>query len=484
MIYHHPVQKILHKEGIFMDYRKEYEKKLVTADKAVACINSGDVVDYGFFNGKPVLCDIALANRHEELQDVSIFTAVTVPPVPEVIKYPDSFSYMDWQWSKLTRIMHSQVEQAYYSPILYHRAPYFYRFLVDHYETTKGFRSVYYKDEKKGKDVKWVAIVRVAPMDDAGFFNLGPHNSETSASIEAADFVILEVVKRMPVCLGGNEEAVHVSRIDYIVEAPDDHGPYDVPQLPPSDIDKKVAEYIMREISDGCCIQLGIGGMPNMVGQLIAQSDLKDLGGHTEMFVDAYVDMIESGRMNGSRKNIDRFKASYTFAIGSQRMYDFMHNNPGLASYPVDYTNDPKVICKIDNMISICNAVQVDILSQVNAESLGGGQISGNGGMWDFVLGSQWSDGGKSIICLPATYHDANGEVRSRIVASFAPSTAVTIPRQMTDIIVTEFGSVKLQACPTWMRAEKIISLAHPDFRDELIKDAERMKIWRKSNKK
>ncbi|HQP49370.1 MAG TPA: hypothetical protein PKX12_11615, partial [Spirochaetota bacterium] len=152
-----------------MDYRKEYEKKLVTADKAVACIKSGDVVDYGFFNGKPVLCDIALANRHEELRDVSIFTAVTVPPVPEVIKYPDSFSYMDWQWSKLTRIMHSQVEQAYYSPILYHRAPYFYRFLVDHYETTKGFRSVYYKDEKKGKDVKWVAIVRVAPMDDAGF---------------------------------------------------------------------------------------------------------------------------------------------------------------------------------------------------------------------------------------------------------------------------------------------------------------------------
>jgi len=466
------------------NFKTQYQSKLVSAEKAVSCVNSGDVVDYGFFNGKPVVCDIALANRHEELKDVSIFTAVTVPPVPEVIKYPASFSYMDWQWSKLTRIMHSSVEKAYYSPILYHRAPYFYRFLLESYNVTKGYRSVYYKDEEKGKDVKWIAIVRVAPMDEAGFFNIGPHNSETSASIDAADFVILEVVKNMPVCLGGNEEAIHISRVDYIVEAPEDHGPFNAPQMPPSDIDRQVAEYIIKEIKDGCCVQLGIGGMPNMVGQLIAQSDLKNLGCHTEMFVDAYVDMIESGRMNGSLKNIDRFKATYTFAIGSQRMYDFMHNNPGLASYPVDYTNDPKVIGKIDNMVSICNAIQVDLLSQVNAESHAGGQISGNGGMWDFVLGSQWSEGGKSIICLPSTYKDSAGNIKSRIVPNFDAGTAVTIPRQMTDIIVTEHGMVKLQASPTWMRAEKIISIAHPDFRDDLIKDAERMKIWRKSNKK
>ncbi len=467
-----------------MDFKKEYAKKLVSADEAVKCISSGDVVDYGFFNGKPVVCDLALANRHEELRDVSIFTAVTVPPVPEVIKYPESFTYMDWQWSKLTRIMHSQVEQAYYSPILYHRAPFFYRELVSLYNTNKGYRSPFYNDKVRGSKVKWIAIVRVCPMDDAGYFNIGPHNSETSAKIEAADHVILEVVKKMPVCRGGNEEAIHISRADYIVEAPDDHGPYPAPQLPPSEIDKKVAEYILREIKDGCCIQLGIGGMPNMVGQLIAQSDLKHLGCHTEMFVDAYVDMIESGRMDGSRKNFDRFKASYTFAIGSQRMYDFMHNNPGLASYPVDYTNDPKVICKLDNMISICNAVQADIFSQVNGESFGGGQISGNGGMWDFVLGAQWSQGGKSIICLPSTHTNSKGETVSRIVSSFEPSTAVTIPRQMADIIVTEYGAVQLQAAPTWMRAEKMISIAHPDFRDQLIKDAERMKIWRKSNKK
>jgi len=170
-------------------------------------------------------------------------------------------------------------------------------------------------------------------------------------------------------------------------------------------------------------------------------------------------------------------------AIGSKRMYDFMHNNPALASYPVDYTNDPRVIANIDNMVSICNAIQVDLFSQVNAESLGAGQVSGNGGMWDFVLGSQWSRNGKSFICLASTYTDSNGELRSRITPQLPLGTAVTIPRQMVDYIVTEYGAVKLTACPTWMRAEKMISIAHPDFRDDLIKEAEDMKIWRRSNK-
>ncbi|MGV7928388.1 MAG: acetyl-CoA hydrolase/transferase C-terminal domain-containing protein [Spirochaetota bacterium] len=161
-----------------------------------------------------------------------------------------------------------------------------------------------------------------------------------------------------------------------------------------------------------------------------------------------------------------------------------MNNNPALASFPVDYTNDPKVIAQIDNMVSICNAVQVDLFSQVNAESRGSGQISGNGGMWDFVLGSQWSKGGKSFICLASTHTNSKGEKISRIVPGFTPGTTTTIPRQMVDYIVTEYGAVKLTMCPTWMRAEKIISVAHPDFREDLIKEAERMKIWIRSNKK
>ncbi len=469
-----------------MNYAQQYKEKLVSADTAVKVVESGDIVDYGFFNGKPVVLDAALAARAEELRDVSIYTAVTVPPVPEVINHPESFNYIDWQWSKLTRMLHAFVQPASYCPILYHRGPSHYRELItqDPNENfTKNYRSLYYNDPNWKGTAKWVTMIQVAPMDKTGHFNLGPQNSETSAKIDAADVVIIEVNPNTPVCLGGNEESVHISRLDYIVEAPADQALYDAPQVDPSAVETQIARHVMEYIYDGCCIQLGIGGMPNMVGKLIADSDLKNLGGHTEMFVDAFVDMIESGKMNSSMKSIDRHKCAYTFAIGSKRMYDFMNNNPALASYPVNYTNDPRIIGQIDDMVSINNAIQVDLFSQVNAETSGTEQVSGNGGMWDFVLGAQWSKKGKSFICLASTHTDANGVTSSRIQPQMPLGTVVTIPRQMVDYIVTEYGAVKLTACPTWMRAEKIISIAHPDFRDDLIKEAEKMKIWRRSNK-
>ncbi|NLB53700.1 MAG: acetyl-CoA hydrolase, partial [Syntrophomonadaceae bacterium] len=396
-------------------------------------------------------------------QDVSIYSAVTIPPVPETAKAKGSFIYHDWQFSKVSRILQS-FGLCYYSPILYHQAPSLYRDRIAHQRN--------------------VVICRVCPMDEHGYFNLGPQNSETLAKIEMGNIVILEVNKNMPVCLGGAEESVHISQVDYIVEAPEDQTLPDLPGVEPNDIDKAVAAHIMKYVEDGSCIQLGIGGMPGAVGKAIASSDLKDLGGHTEMFVDAYVDMMESGRMNGAAKQIDRFRTAYTFAIGSQRMYDYMNNNPACVSYNVDYTNDPRVIAKLDKFISINNAVQIDIYSQVNAESMGPVQISGNGGMWDFVLGAQWSKDGKSFICLSSTFKDSEGNIKSRIVPTFSPGSITTIPRQMVDFIVTEYGAIRLRSKPTWERAELLISIAHPDFRDELVKSAEEFKIWTKTNKK
>ncbi|VFQ43601.1 acetyl-CoA hydrolase/transferase family protein [Desulfoluna butyratoxydans] len=445
-------------------YSSQYSEKCVPAEEAVKVVKSGDVVDYGFFNGKPVVCDIALAARHDELQDVEIHVAVTLPPVPEVVKHPESFVYHDLQFSKISRVLQRDFNVGFYYPIMYHQAPSWFR------EGVAPHRNV--------------VICTVCPMDDHGYFNLGLHNSATLAAMEESDCVIVEVNPNLPVCPGGAEEAVHISAVDYVVEAPADLALADLPSPEPNEQERTIAELIVDHITDGSCIQLGIGGMPNAVGKIIAQSDLKNLGGHTEMLSDAYVDMIESGRMNGSQKSLDRYRVPYTFAMGSKRLYDFVDNNPAAASYPADYTNDPRIIAKLDNFVSINNALQVDLYTQVNAESLGTNQVSGNGGMWDFVIGSQWSKGGKSFICLTSTFTNSKGELQSRILPTFTPGSITTIPRHMTDYVVTEYGAVQVRALSTWKRAELMISIAHPDFREGLIKEAEAMKIWRHSNKK
>ena len=248
-------------------------------------------------------------------------------------------------------------------------------------------------------------------------------------------------------------------------------------------MDQAVAKLIVEEIPDGACLQLGIGGMPNAVGSLIAESDLKDLGVHTEMYVDAFVDIARAGKINGSRKNIDRFRQTFAFGAGTQKMYDYINDNPELMSAPVDYTNDVRTISKLDNFISINNAVDVDLFGQVNAESAGLKHISGAGGQLDFVMGAYLSRGGKSFICCSSTFTNKKGEVESRIVPTLAPGSIVTDTRANIHYLVTEYGKVNLKGLSTWEKTEKIISVAHPDFRDDLIKEAEKMKIWRRSNK-
>ncbi len=314
-------------------------------------------------------------------------------------------------------------------------------------------------------------------MDARGYFNFGISNSIASAVIDKADKIIVEVNESIPYCLGGNQESIHISRVDQIVEGNNKPLPQ-VPVKAPSETDTAIASHIMNEIEDGACLQLGIGGLPNVIGNMIAESDLKDLGVHTEMLVDSYVDLYLEGKVTGARKSIDKYKMAYTFAMGTEKLYEFLDNNPTCASYPVNYINDPRIVALNEKVVAVNNAVEVDLFSQVCSESAGTRQISGTGGQLDFIFGAFGSKGGKGIIGLSSTYKDKEGKVHSRIVPTLKPGSIVTLPRSIVHYVATEYGIVQLKGKSTYERAEALVSIAHPDFRDGLIAQAEEMRIW------
>lgn len=447
-----------------MSYQEQYKKKLTTAAEAVKCIKSGDWVDYGWCTGHPVALDKALAARAPELWDVNIRGGICLqPPAISLVENPaEHFTWNSWHMSGIERKMIA-TGQAFYSPFRYSELPRFYR-----------------DGNVERVDV---AMFVVAPMDEHGYFNFGPNASHLMALCEKAKKVIVEVNKNMPVCLGGFEEAVHIDMVDMIVEG-DNPEINTMGSIPATEIDEVVAKMIVAEIPDGACLQLGIGGMPNTVGSLIAQSDLKDLGVHTEMFVDGFVDIANAGKITGARKNIDKGRMAYAFGAGTKKTYDFLHRNPKCMSVPVNYTNDVRTISQLDNFMSINNAVDVDLFGQVNAESAGTKHISGAGGQLDFVLGAYQSKGGKSFICMSSTHKGKDGSLQSRIRPTLTEGSIVTDTRANIHYLVTEHGIVNLKGLATWQKAERIISVAHPDFREELIQAAAKMNIWRNSNKR
>lgn len=445
-----------------MNYQTMYQEKLTSAEEAVKTIRSGDWVDYGWCVGTPRALDKALAERYQDLSDVKLRGGVLFerPAVMQVPETAEHFTWNSWHMSGVERKMVAD-GTAFYSPMRYSELPRFYR-------------------ENVHVDV---ALIQVAPMDDFGYFNFGPSASHLKALCDVAKTVIVEVNRNMPRCLGGFDEGVHISKVDAIVEG-ENPAMWQLGSGKPSEVDEAVARQIVAQIPDGACLQLGIGGMPNAVGSMIAQSDLKDLGVHTEMYVDAFVDIAMAGKITCARKNLDRGRQTYAFGAGTKKLYDYLDNNPACMSAPVGYTNDVRVVAQLDNFVSINNAVDLDLFGQVNAESAGLKQISGTGGQLDFVMGAYLSKGGKSFICLSSTVTGKDGTVKSRIVPTLTPGSIATDPRTCVQYLVTEQGMINLKGLSTWERAEAIISIAHPDFRDELIGQAGAMHIWRNSNKR
>ena len=366
-----------------MDYEALYQQKLTTADEAVKVVKSGDWVDYGWCTGTACALDKALAGRMSELEDINLRGGILMWQ-PAIFQIPDVEKKITWNSWHMGGVERKACTAGFglYNALRYSELPRYYRENVKHVN---------------------VAMFQVAPMDSHGYFSFGPNASHLKAVCDVSDVFIVEVNKNMPRCLGGFEEAVHISEVDMVVEG--ENPP--IAELgaggAPTDVDRAVAKLIVEEIPNGACLQLGIGGMPNTVGSMIAESDLKDLGVHTEMYVDAFVDIAMAGKINGLSKWIDRGKQVYAFGAGTKKLYDYIDNNPECYAAPVSYTNDARTIAQIDNFISINNAVDIDLFGQVNAETAGTKQISGAGGQLDFVLGAYLSKGGKSFICCSST---------------------------------------------------------------------------------
>ncbi|MGI6118841.1 MAG: butyryl-CoA:acetate CoA-transferase [Bilifractor sp.] len=449
-----------------MNFQEKYRSKLVSADQAAAVVKSGDWVDFGWATSTPIKVDAAIAKRLPDLHNVN-FRGGILMHEPAIFQIEDPAAHMTWNSWHMNPVERRAIPKgfSFYAPIRYSELPRYYR---------------------ESPDTLNVAVLQVAPMDEHGFFNFGPSASHLGAICEKAQTVIVEVNENMPVCFGGTEAYVHIDDVDMVVEG--DNPPIDTlggPSAPPTEVDKKVAEMVVSQIPDGACLQLGIGGMPNAIGAMIAESDLKDLGIHTEMYVDSMVDMALAGRITGKRKNIDVGRQVFAFGAGTKKMYDYIDRNPECMSVSVDYVNRSKTVSALDNFISINNAIDIDLYGQVNAESAGTRNISGAGGQLDFVIGAYESRGGKSFICLSSTFmNKKTGKAESRIRPTLANGSIVTDTRTNTMFVVTEYGMVNLKGLTTWERAEALIGIAHPDFRDELIAEAEKMNIWRRSNRR
>jgi len=444
--------------------QQKYRDKIISAKDAANLVKSGDHILYAVFLGRPVDFDLELSKRKCELFNVQITQCGGLAlDMPNTCNDPthEHFICNSWFFDVSNRRMGDK-NLMFYHPC--------------QFSQIQDIISKKYIDHD-------IYVQQVSPMDKNGSFSFGPTNVNSLECALNAGTVILEVNKNIPRIPGGSEDSIHLSMADYIIEG-NNTALAEIPSSPePSEAEKKMAIMLLEQIPDRACLQLGIGGLPNTLGALLCDSDLKDLGIHTEMFVDSMVKLFDSGIVTGKYKTTDRCKMAFTFALGSKKMYSFMENNPVMASHCGKYTNDARIVGLNDNLVSINNILMIDLFSQACAESSGTRQISGTGGQVDFINAAWNSNGGKSFLCLSSTYIDKNGKLCSRIRPRLPEGSIVTTPRTIIDYIVTEYGVARLKGKSAWERSEILINLSHPEFRDELVIEAEKMKIWKKSNK-
>ncbi|HUQ72791.1 MAG TPA: acetyl-CoA hydrolase/transferase C-terminal domain-containing protein [Planctomycetaceae bacterium] len=428
--------------------------RTITGPEAASLVVSDMWLDYGSSLCQPDVFDQALATRRDDLNNVKIRSCLSLRPraVLEADPEGEHFHWFSWHFSGYDRRKHDD-GRCNYVPLNLGEVPGYYRRFIDPVD---------------------IVVLKTCPPDDDGFCNFGVTNMWHRALIECAKTVIVETTCSFPYVYG-EQNGVHLSEVDYIIEGDDQPIP-ELPNPPPSDVDRAVARRIAAEIDDGSCLQVGIGGMPNAVCALLLESGVRDLGIHTEMLTDGILHLYQAGHITGAQKSLDPGRIAFTFALGSNELYAATNRNPDFLCYPVDYTNAPETIMWNEKVVAINNTTQVDLQGQAASESDGHRHISGTGGQLQFVRGAYASNGGKSFICLSSTY-EKRGQRRSRIVVEFPPGTIVTSPRTDVMYIVTEYGMVNLKGKSVAERAKALISIAHPDFREDLERQASQHRL-------
>lgn len=426
-----------------MTWKTWYKEHLFTPAQAVQQIKSGQRVVVAHACGEPSIILDALVANAAQYENVEIIHMVAMGKAAYCQpQYDKNFHHNAFFLGGSTRAAAAE-GRVDFTPVYFSEIP-----------------SLLREDLRPN-----VTLLQCSPPDAHGYVSLGVSVDYTKPAAEASDLVIAQVNQNMPRTLG--DSFLHVTQIGCLVEA-------DTPVIelaPPKigDVERAIGENVASLVRDGDTLQLGIGAIPDAV--LLFLKEKNDLGIHTEMFSDGVVELVEAGVITNKAKTLHRGQSVATFLMGTRRLYDYVSDNPAVAMYPVDYVNDPYVIGQNDNLVSINSCVQVDIMGQVVSTSAGLRQISGVGGQVDFVRGANLSKGGRAIMAMPST--TGKGKI-SKIVPFLDQGSAVTTTRNEVNYVITEYGIAKLKGKSLRQRAEALIRIAHPDFRDELTAEFRR----------
>ncbi len=428
-----------------MDWNKVYQSKIVTADEAVCQIKNGDRL---FLTGNcsvPQELLAALVKRAGHLEGVEICQALTIGPADYV--KPEMEGHLRVNTMFISANVRKAVHEgrADFTPVLLSEFPLLFR------------RRVLPLD---------AALIHISPPDEHGFCSFGIEVGLTKSAAESAKIIIAEVNQQMPRTLG--DSFIHVSRLNYVVPVD-----YPLPEIAfgeegPTEVVEKIAGHIAELIPDGATMQMGIGAIPDAVLKYLFTK--KDLGIHTELFSDGIIELVEAGVMTNARKSIHPGKIIAGFLLGTNRLYQWVDDNPLIELHPTEYVNDPFVIAQNERMVAINSAIEIDLTGQVCADSIGPKLYSGVGGQLDFIYGASRSKGGVPIIALPST-----ARTFSRIVSTLKPGAGVVTTRNHVRYVVTEYGVADLYGKTIRQRAKALINIAHPDFRPQLIAEAKEL---------